>query len=277
MPCTCVRRELGRSFPCCCKIAPSAKFKVSGSCKLQHMVNYLSLVASSSSSSSPPFERSIRYLRTPGDMDLDGDPLRVPLPASPAGTNEYGVPSGRGAYNGKSPPPAVLGTPPGTQDSVTPPSGRTTTKTGPTDSPWSCEFAEALAKVRSREPERRQTAVQAIKRWEDLKCIRFLNEYYDQGSIDERRYSILYRMCQMIWAIGHEVEIRKDVKLPRAERLAKLKHYCECVLKGARLFMSNMKARSWRVWTIATSIPQLKGIAWQDVEPKMYRWIEEIG
>lgn len=126
-------------------------------------------------------------------------------------------------------------------------------------------------------PERERIHLPPIENWEDLSCIEALNEFREEGGVSDRAYSILYRMCQTIWAIGHEVEIRKQIKMPRAQRLAKFKWYCETVLEGARLFQRNMKAKIRNITDVAHSLPDLEGVfAYQDLGPRLGEWCEAL-
>lgn len=125
-------------------------------------------------------------------------------------------------------------------------------------------------------PEGERITLPPIERWEDLPCIRDLKRFHKNGGVDGRGYEILDRMCKIIWAIGHEVEIRKKVKLPRAQRLAKFQHYCDTLLQGALLWKRNMKAQILHVWEVALSLPRLtKYKAFQDLKPKLEVWYEE--
>lgn len=125
--------------------------------------------------------------------------------------------------------------------------------------------------------EAKSKTISYIERWEDLSCIRFLNHVHKKGGVDNRGYQILYRMCQLIWAIGHEVEIRKKVKLPRAQRLAKLQSYCGALVQGAKLWQKNMKAHVYHVLDVIFSLPRLRsGDAFQNLEPKLNEWYEAM-
>ena len=122
-------------------------------------------------------------------------------------------------------------------------------------------------------PESERIHLPPIDRWEDLACIRLLDRFYARGGLSERGHQILYRMCQIIWALGNEVEIRKKVKLPRAERLAKFQRFCDALLEGAQLFKKNMKAQMNRVIETTGKLPALHTInAYQDLRPKLNQW-----
>lgn len=125
--------------------------------------------------------------------------------------------------------------------------------------------------------EEQRFSLPPIERWEDLSCIRFLNRVRENGGVDDRGYQILYRMCQLIWAIGHEVEIRKKVKLARAQRLAKFLRFCEALHQGAKLWQKNMKNQILRGTKLALSLPLLHTVtAFQELEPKLQEWHEAI-
>lgn len=128
-------------------------------------------------------------------------------------------------------------------------------------------------------PESERIHLPPIERWEDLACIRTLDRFYGRGGLGERSYQILYRMCQIIWAIGNEVEIRnsKKVKLPRAERLAKFRRYCDALLEGVQLFKNNMKAQMNHVRESTSNLPVLHNVkAYQDLRPKLDEWHANI-
>lgn len=69
--------------------------------------------------------------------------------------------------------------------------------------------------------EEQRITMLSIEAWHELLCIQCLDVFYGNGSVDDNGYQILYRMCQIIWGVGHEVKIRKKVKLARHQRLAK--------------------------------------------------------
>lgn len=126
-------------------------------------------------------------------------------------------------------------------------------------------------------PECERVILPPIERWEDLPCIRLLNRMYDKGTVNGRGYQILYRMCQMIWAIGHEVIIRKKVKLPRAQRLNRFRQLCDAVYQGAKLWQRNMKTQMYSACRVIVTLPRLDTERpFQDLEPTLNVWCDAL-
>ena len=106
-----------------------------------------------------------------------------------------------------------------------------------------------------------------ITYWDDLSCIRLLNRMHDRGDVTDRGYNILLRMCQTCWRLGHEVAIRKKVKLPRAQRLAKFQGFFDSLLEGGKVFQKDMKVQIRRAQDIVSAVPDHTLCkAFQDIE-----------
>lgn len=118
--------------------------------------------------------------------------------------------------------------------------------------------------------EERPYTLPPIKAWEELACIRLLNRFYQDDGVDNRGYEILYRMCQIAWAVGNEVAIRKKIKLPRAQRLAKFQHFFNSLLQGAKLWQRSLKAQIRLVCEAMNTLPDPSPMdAFQDLGPKL--------
>jgi len=79
-------------------------------------------------------------------------------------------------------------------------------------------------------------------------------------------------MCQTIWAIGNEVKIRKAIKLPRAERLAKFQWFCDSVLKGAELMETSLVESAEFAYGAAARLPPLQGSDKTELLCKLVEW-----
>ena len=104
-----------------------------------------------------------------------------------------------------------------------------------------------------------------------LACVRVLKLHFEHGGVDKKGYNILYRMVQMMSAIGWEIHVMICSKIPAASSSAKIKCYAGCILEGSEVFRKNMKASVNRTMNASEMLSELEGEP-QMLEGKVKQW-----
>lgn len=92
-----------------------------------------------------------------------------------------------------------------------------------------------------------------------LTCIRVLKLHFEHGGLDQIGYDVLYRMIQMMSAIGWETHVAITSSAPPGDCSTKMKRYARCILQGCQMFSHNMQIAADRALQAAKSLPELNG------------------
>ncbi|KAK5715359.1 hypothetical protein LTR17_016793 [Elasticomyces elasticus] len=93
---------------------------------------------------------------------------------------------------------------------------------------------------------------------EKLRVIQALNIHLAHGGIEQRTYDKLYRMVEMISAIG--LELRRISKIPHASFIRKVERYATCLLEGCEAFRRLLLARARKAQEAADGLAELDGV-----------------
>ena len=105
-----------------------------------------------------------------------------------------------------------------------------------------------------------------------LRCIRFLKKHYEQQGVDKQGHDMVYRMIEMMSAIGWEVHVTFQSKIVRPGSLVNMELYADCILQGCEVFRKNMRSAFDRAAGAMETLPKLDGPGGQDQETKLMQW-----
>ena len=109
----------------------------------------------------------------------------------------------------------------------------------------------------------------------ELHCIRFLKTHLEHGGVSKKGYDMLYRMIEMMSAIGWEVHVMYSSKIPHVGSKGKMEWYASCILQGCDVFSNNMKATLNKAMEANQTLPELEGSR-EDLERKLEQWRQKL-
>ena len=105
-----------------------------------------------------------------------------------------------------------------------------------------------------------------------LACTVFLKTHFEHGGIDKKGHDMLYRMIEMMSAIGWEVHIIRQSKIVRPSASATLGRYMTCILQGCNVFNVNMNAAVEKAFRAANTLPKLQGASSDELDTMLTQW-----
>lgn len=112
----------------------------------------------------------------------------------------------------------------------------------------------------------------AREKGKPLPCIEFLKTHFERGGVDQKGFDMLYRMIQMISAVGWEVHVIYQSKVATASAIEKIKWYFDCILQGCSVFHSNMQKASSKAKDAADKLPDISDWSDYTLETKLIQW-----
>ena len=105
-----------------------------------------------------------------------------------------------------------------------------------------------------------------------LPCILFLKTHFEHGGVDRKGHDTLYRMVEMVSAIGWEVHVISRSKVMRGGALVDLKQCMRCILQGCDAFNKNISAAVTKAFQAANTLPELEDMRGDELDTKLTQW-----
>jgi hypothetical protein len=83
---------------------------------------------------------------------------------------------------------------------------------------------------------------------------------------------MLYRMIEMMSAIGWEVHLIYQSKMPTSQSLTKIHWYLRCILQGVGAFEKNIHRAASKAKDVARTLPILDDVAGEDIDSVLAQW-----
>ncbi|KAK5175086.1 uncharacterized protein LTR77_000223 [Saxophila tyrrhenica] len=88
-----------------------------------------------------------------------------------------------------------------------------------------------------------------------LQCVQFLETHFEQGGVDKKGFEMLYRMVEMMSAIGWETHLIFHSKIATGSSLAKMEYYISCMLQGCEVFRASMQEAAQKATDASNALP----------------------
>jgi hypothetical protein len=105
-----------------------------------------------------------------------------------------------------------------------------------------------------------------------LACIQALLQHFANRGINRTGYDMLYRMIEMMSAIGWEVHLIYQSKMPTSQSLTKIHWYLRCILQGVGAFQKHIHRAASKAKEVARSLPILDDVSADDIANSLAQW-----
>jgi hypothetical protein len=105
-----------------------------------------------------------------------------------------------------------------------------------------------------------------------LPCVHALLQHFNNGGISRKGYDMLYRMIEMMSAIGWEVHLIYQSKMPTSQSLTKIHWYLRCILQGVGAFQKHIHRAASKAKDVTRTLPVLDDVAGKDIDNVLAQW-----
>jgi hypothetical protein len=118
----------------------------------------------------------------------------------------------------------------------------------------------------------RPTALQRHTCEQQLPCIDLLQQHLEHCGIEESAFNMLYRMIEMTSAIGWEVHLVFQSKIPSGPSIANIRYYMDCILQGCSSLHNAMQEAAVMAKDAANTLPALNELPVDELETRLKQW-----
>ena len=105
-----------------------------------------------------------------------------------------------------------------------------------------------------------------------LPCAEYLQAYFEDGGLDQKTFQLLSRMIEMISAIGREVHVVHQSKIPGASSAAYVEKYMDCTIQGCAALDKTSRRAFLAAREAKERLPALTGVLGGELNSRLSQW-----